>query len=426
MKANPPAGPAEGREVRDLHVLLSVARAMAGAPDLDTLLTLILDALRHLLQAERSTLFLYDAATHELHGRIADRAAEVRFPANTGLAGAAAQTRRTINIPDAYADPRFNREVDRETGFRTRCLLTIPLTGTDDQLVGVVQVLNKADGVFTPYDERLAEALAAQVGVAIQRATLLEHYVQKKQLEGALAIARDIQQGLLPRAAPRVPGYQLAGWSRPADETGGDYYDFIPLADGRLAVVLADASGHGIGAALMISETRALLRAFSGQTGATEVLTRANHWLCADQLEGRFVTAFFGILDPAGHRLDYASAGQGPLFWYDAGRRDVSVTAATGMMLAVADPLPIRLGAPVTFAPGSLGVFLSDGFLEAQDPAGEQLGKERLGQVLAANAGRSAAELIEVLHTTVDEFTAGGPQLDDLTAVVVKRCELPA
>src|SRR5262249_34390235 len=221
----------------------------------------------------------------------------------------------------------------------------------------------------------LAEALAAQVGVAVQRATLLEHYVQKKQLEGALAIARDIQQSLLPRAAPQVPGYDLAGWSRPADQTGGDYYDFIPLGNGRLAVVVADASGHGIGAALMISETRALLRAFSGGTDdVTAVLDRANHWLCDDQLEGRFVTAFFGVLDPAGHRLDYASAGHGPLFWYNASRREVTVTPATGLMLAVLNPLPIRPVPPVAFAPGDLAVFLTDGLLEATDPAGEPFG----------------------------------------------------
>src|SRR5262249_60870106 len=146
----------------------------------------------------------------------------------------------------------------------------------------------------------LAEALAAQVGVAVQRATLLEHYVQKKQLEGALAIARDIQQSLLPRAAPQVPGYDLAGWSRPADQTGGDYYDFIPLGNGRLAVVVADASGHGIGAALMISETRALLRAFSGETDdVTAVPDPGTPWACDHQPEGRAVAPLFCGLHPA-------------------------------------------------------------------------------------------------------------------------------
>src|SRR5262249_28436190 len=153
-----------------------------------------------------------------------------------GIAGAVAKSRRPLNIPDAYADPRFHREIDRQTGYRTRCLLTIPLIGLDDRLVGVMQVVNKLDGTFTGYDETLGEALAAQVAVALQRSQLMDHYVHKKQLEKSLAIARDIQQRLLPKTIPQVPGYDIAGWSRPADETGGDCFDFIPLPDGRLAV----------------------------------------------------------------------------------------------------------------------------------------------------------------------------------------------
>src|SRR5262249_39493661 len=155
--------------------------------------------------------------------------------------------------------------------------------GLDDQLVGVVQGVNKVDGVFTPYDQQLTEAFAAQVGVAIQRAQLLEHYVQKKQLENALAIARDIQKGLLPRSPPCVPGYDVAGWSQPADETGGDCFDYTVLAGDRVALTVADVTGHGIGPALVAAETRALLRAITDLEGdASAVLARANHWLCAD------------------------------------------------------------------------------------------------------------------------------------------------
>src|SRR5262249_10796298 len=148
-------------------------------------------------------------------------------------------------------DPRFNRDIDRQTGFHTRCLVTVPLIGLDDQLVGVVQGVNKVDGVFTPYDQQLTETFAAQVGVAIQRAQLLEHYVHMKQLENALAIARDIQKGLLPRSPPCVPGYDVAGWSQPADETGGDCFDYTALAGDRVAFTVADVTGHGIGPALV-------------------------------------------------------------------------------------------------------------------------------------------------------------------------------
>ena len=175
--ATPPAtprpdavSPNPAQEVRDLQVILGIARAMAAAIELDELLELILNGVRQTLNAERATLFLYDPVTDELHSKIAHGTDEIRFPAGAGIAGAAAQGRKLVNIPDAYEDPRFNRDVDRKTGYVTRCLLTLPLVGVDGQLVGVVQVLNKIDGVFTAYDERLAEALAAQVGVALQHA----------------------------------------------------------------------------------------------------------------------------------------------------------------------------------------------------------------------------------------------------------------
>ncbi len=397
-KPNPqPDDGSHGRrkEVRDLQVILGVARAMSAAMDLDHLLELILDSVRRVLNAERASLFLYDPVTNELHSKIAHGTGEIRFPANAGIAGAVAQGRRLINIPDVYEDPRFNRDVDRKTGYVTRCLLTVPLIGNDSQLVGVVQVLNKVGGVFNTYDERLAEALAAQIGVALQRARLMQHLVQKKQLESSLAIAREIQQSLLPKKSPKVLGYDVAGWSQPTEETGGDCYDYIPLPGSRLAVNIADATGHGIGAALVISEMRALLRALSAQgRQPAEVLTEANRWLCADKLESRFVTAFFGILDPSRHRLEYASAGQGPLFWYHAAGNTVLTTGSTGMPMGMVDPLDVEAAPPMDFAPGDLSVLLTDGFLEAEDPQGQAFGKERVSQIIRDNAAGSAADLI--------------------------------
>src|SRR5262249_39123532 len=182
--------PSVERQVRDLQILLDVARALAAVPELDPLLSLILESACCVLRADRATLFLYDPATNELYCRMSRDLGELRLPADRGIVGAAAQTRQTINIPDAYADPRFNRDVDRQTGYHTRCILTVPLSGWEGQLVGVMQVLNKEEGVFTEYDVRLAEALAAQIGVGLQRAQLLGHYVEKKQMESALQIAR--------------------------------------------------------------------------------------------------------------------------------------------------------------------------------------------------------------------------------------------
>jgi len=416
------AKPDAQRQLQDMQAILGVARALAVPRELDDLLTLVLDAARGVLDAERATLFLYDPATDELYSRLAQGLAEARFPADRGVAGAAARTKQTILVPDAYADPRFNPAIDRQTGYRTRCLLGVPLLGWEGELVGVLQILNKRLGVFVGYDAFLAEALAAQAAVALQRDRLLVHLVEKKEIEHDLRLAREIQQGLLPRAAPSVPGYDVAGWSRPADETGGDCYDFLPLADGRLAVTVADASGHGVGPALMIAETRALLRAVAGPGAeAAAVLTRVNQLLCADLDDGRFVTAFFGLLDPARHRLDYASAGQSPLLWYDGGRQKVRASGATGMPLGLNDAVQIPAAPPVEFRPGDVGVLLTDGFHEAENPAREQFTVERLVDVIVAQAGRTAEDIVAALATAVEQFRGDAPQKDDMTVVVVKR-----
>jgi phosphoserine phosphatase len=410
------------QEVRDLQVILDIARAMSASVDVDRLLELIMDSARQVLNADRASLFLYDPATDELHSKIAHGAGEIRFPATAGIAGAAARDRKAINTPDAYADPRFNPDIDRRTGYHTRCLLTVPLLGTDDQLTGVVQVINKVGGVFTAYDQRLAEALAAQAGVALQRSRLMQHYVEKKQLESSLAIARGIQQALLPKTGPDLPGYDLDGWNEPADQTGGDCYDYIPLEDGRWALYIADASGHGIGAALVATEIRALLRAFSGrETQPAEVLVRANRCLCDDLPDGRFVTVCFGILDPVRHRFEYASGGHGPLFWYKAATGEVACTGGTGLPLGLFDPLNIEPAPAVEFAPGDIGVLLTDGIVEAEGPQNEAFGKERVIQIIRDQAGRGPADVIQALREAVRDFLAGGPQADDLTVVVLKR-----
>lgn len=414
--------PGPEQQLLDMQVILHVARALAGTTCLAELLTLILESVRSVLHADRATLFHYDAANNEFYGRIDNGTVEIRFPADRGLAGAAAQSRQIVNVPDVYADPRFNRAIDQQTGYRTRCILTVPLLGLENKLVGVLQALNKRSGVFTAYDERLAEALAAQIAVAIQRAQLMEHYVQKKQWERGMELAREIQESLWPKAPPQVAGYDIAGWSRPADATGGDCYDFVPMDGQFLTVILADASGHGIGPCLVIAETRALLRSLGAYVpGARELLARVNAILYGDLTDGRFVTALYGVLDATRHTFEYASAGQAPLYWYRAATKTVESTGCTGLPLAVIHPTGFDAAPTIHFAPGDIGLFLTDGFCEAHLPRGPMFGEERLMSVITQNAHRSAREIIAAMAEAVSQFLEGASPPDDLTAIVVKR-----
>ena len=414
--------PPTEKQLRDLSTLLEISRSMAATTDLERLLQLIIDQSMVLLDAERASLFLYDADNDELFSRIAAGANEIRFPADRGVAGSAVKTGQIINVPDAYQDDRFNPNIDKKTGFRTRSILAVPLCDYEGQLVGVLQILNKRGGPFGEHDEHLAETLAAQAGVIVQRARLLQHYVEKQRMERAMQLAREIQRNLLPSQSPAACGFDIAGFCQPADETGGDTYDFMLLPGGQWMVVVADATGHGIGPALVIAETRAILRAVSLQDSQVSIILQTvNNLLTRDLADSRFVTCFFGMLDPLAATFTYASAGHGPLLFYDHANDTWDQENATGLPLGLMEESPYEETLTRKLITGDLAVITTDGFFEATNSAGEQFGIERMMELLREHHELPAAEIIERLRAAVAAFSAGEAQADDLTAVVIKK-----
>jgi phosphoserine phosphatase len=402
--------------------MLDVSRELGATMELERLLKSIERAALQVLGCERATVFLYDRPQDQLYSLVATGVEQLRFPANRGIAGEAAQTRRTINVQDAYADSRFNPAVDRATGFKTRNLLTFPLVGYDDQLVGVMQVLNKQSGAFSSQDERLADTLSALAGVAIQRQLLLEEYAEKRKLERDLDLAREIQRGCLPDRDPQIPRFDVAGWNKPADQTGGDAYDFIPCEGGRLGLLIADATGHGVGPALMVAECRAYIRAIATTSeDPAHILRTANQLLVGDLRDGRFVTVCLGFLDPQAERVRYVSAGQGPLLHYIAAEDRFRDRQADTVPMGIVPELPVAQAASVDLAPGDLFILLTDGFFEWSRPQGDQFGIERVFNVVRGCRDRSAGEIIRTLHDAVVSFGAGTTQADDLTAIIIKR-----
>jgi phosphoserine phosphatase len=416
-----------GQRIADLERLLDVARRLGATAELDPLLETIAAAATAVLDCERASVFLLDRTAGELASRIATGIAdspvkEIRFPLGVGIAGEVARTGTAVNLPDAYADARFNPEFDRRSGFHTRSMLAVPLADHDGTIVGVLQLLNKRGSAFTPRDEQLAGFLGGQAGVAVQRQLLLGHYAEKQRIERDLSIARDIQQRLLPEGPPTVPGFDIAGWNRPADQTGGDYFDFIPLPGGGLAFTIADATGHGIGPALVVSETRALFRALLTPDAAlVPLVMRLNDLLSADLPEGRFVTAFFGIVAPHGDDVRFVSAGQGPILALRAATGAVEEFESHGLPLGLMPEMGYEAETTVPLAPGDMLVLLTDGFYEWQRADGDQLGMERVCDLLRRHRDLPACELIQTIRAAVEEFAAGTPQADDLTAVIVKR-----
>jgi serine phosphatase RsbU (regulator of sigma subunit) len=411
--------------IDDLTRLLAVAQAMTAEKDLDRLLALIVRETTELLNADRSTLFLLDEENDELYSRIAEGAGirEIRFPADRGIAGHVASTGNIINIPDAYQDDRFNQDIDRKTGYKTDTILCAPLISHDERTIGVIQVLNRRGGPFCDSDEQLLLAMGSYAAVTLDNARLVQHYVEKQKMEQSLAIAREVQEGLYPSEGMTKAGVQVNGWYRTCDETGGDYYDYFELLDGRIAIVVGDVSGHGIGPALLMAATRATLRglAVSG-IEPNIILTRLNELMCPDMGEGRFVTLFYGVIDPGSGEMQYASAGHDPPLLF---AKDGSVTEldSTGLPLGILDDAVYEPGGLIVLEEGGILFLSTDGIWEAANPEGDAFGRERLMETARANLGRSSEILVREIVDAMEKHVGDGVVHDDLTLVTATRGE---
>jgi len=245
---------------------------------------------------------------------------------------------------------------------------------------------------------------------------------QLKQVEHDLEIARSIQQSLLPRIRPTVNGLEISGWNLPADATGGDYFDWKLLRDGRVVVTLADVTGHGIGPALLASLCRAYARSsFDTHADVVHAMQHINRFFGEDLPAGKFATFVAAVCSSEEAKVELLSAGHGPLFVYSSARDTFVQFGAQAIPLGLlpelnsAEPLVLHLDE------GDMVVLATDGFFEWEDASGEQFGLERLEQAVRKARHLAPEEIIAELYHAVKHFAAGTKQMDDLTAVVIKR-----
>lgn len=402
--------------------ILEATRKLAAPASLDELLREVLDAAMSVLDADRGTLWIYLPETDELdmHGSLDGEI--IRIPVHSGIVGHSVQKREIVNVPDAYADARFNSSVDDESGYRTRCILTVPLVGYDESLVGALQLLNKNKGVFNEDDEVVASSLAAQCAVAIQRAQMTEALVISEKLDQEVSVARQIQMDTLPQEMPEIEGYDIFGCFHPTDATGGDTFDFVPLDEDRLFMMMGDATGHGFGPALSATQMRAMLR-IALRMGATldDAYMHVNNQMEQDLPDDRFVTAFLGELDTRGHKIHYHSGGQGPLLHFKADGADCEWYKPTTFPLGVLPHQDLGEGGSLALAPGDLFGLISDGIYEYENPAGTQFGESGVAEVFRAHHREPMSDLAQILLDAVSAHGDGGPQADDITIVLIRR-----
>jgi serine phosphatase RsbU (regulator of sigma subunit)/DNA-binding NarL/FixJ family response regulator len=303
-------------------------------------------------------------------------------------------------------------------------VVVAPIIGIEStESIGGIYIVPHQDPGAVANWAPATESLAAQISSTLHGAQVYAQTLARQRVAQELALAGQIQASFLPDALPDVPGWQLAAMLEPARETSGDFYDFIPLSNGRLGILVADVAEKGMGAALYMALCRTLIRTYAAEhdTRPDLVLGATNRRILMDARANMFVTVFYGILDPASGTLTYGNAGHNPPYLLSSQNRDmVQELRGTGMALGVVEDVTWKQDT-VRLAPGDVLLLYSDGITEAQDQQEAFFGEKRLLQAAQANLGHSAQDIQDALIAEVREFVGEAPQFDDITLMVVGR-----
>ena len=394
------------------------AARISRVEKLEDMIRLNADFARDLAGAERCSLWLTDPKANEIWTMVAHEVETIRIPFGQGLVGASIRDDQVILVNDVEHDPRLLRKVDEGSGYTTRQVLCVPLA-TEGKVIGALQLLNKAEG-FTEADAGLLALLGHFAAAAIASEQLRREAESARLLRHELNLARDVQARLLPRNPENVRRLECAGFCRAARSVGGDFYDLLPLRDGRFALTLGDVSGKGMPAAVMMASIQMLLRSHlqQGPSSVATMLTDINRTVFESSTAERYATLFCGVISEDRRSLSYVNAGHIPPI----------LLHANGVLERLpGDGLPVALlpeadyeEQTVPLREGDLLVVVSDGIVEASKAEGIFWEEEAVEEAIRAESLSPIRQLPEALFQRADDFAGGTEQYDDMTVVAAR------
>ena len=407
--------------VSKLSFLMEASKALNSTLDLSELLGRILEVAKTQVDAERGTLFLVDDSTNEIWSLIAHglEKQEIRLPLGKGIAGHVAKTGETVIISDAYADPRFNPDVDKRTGYHTRSILCLPISNKAGKVIAALQLLNKNEGTFNEEDAEFLRTLSGHMGLALENAQLHQALLEKERLEKELALARGIQKSLLPETAPLIKGFDIALVNEPCYAVGGDYYDFLTLGPNTLLVVIADVEGKGVSSALVMSNLQATLRALVVHLHSLdEIAESLNRMILNDTRSQKYLSIFMGLIDTRRKGLHYINCGHVPPIIVRSNQEHFSLTEG-GMVIGLFENAQYKRGY-LRLQSGDVIALCTDGITEAMDSHHEEYGEERLVECVEKAATLKASEIVTEVSTDVARYSRHGTHIDDKVMIAIK------
>jgi serine phosphatase RsbU (regulator of sigma subunit) len=409
------------RSIERLHRILEAAKLLNSTLDLQELTAIILRIVRDEVGTDRGTVFVLDRKRRILRSLVAQdvEGQEIIVPFERGIAGTVGATGETINIPDAYADSRFDRSFDVTLGYRTRDVYCMPIVNRLGDIVGVLELLNRTRSL-TIEDEEFLAGVSVHVGLALENAQLHREIVEKRKMEQELVLAREIQQNFYPNVPKSCGGVEIAASNEMCEAVGGDYIGYFPLGDERFLIAIGDVSGKGIGAALVMSSLHATCRALVRHVHAIEHITSIlNETFVETTGAGTFVTMLLMLVDPGVRRVHYIRAGHNPPF-------NISGTG-TALLFEGGGGPPVGLFSDLQYRreianidAGSVLVIYTDGVTEAENARGEEFGMDRLMAVVSKERSASAAQIHATIRSALQQYVGDEPTHDDSTLVVLK------
>ena len=411
-----------------LRLLLDITKKISRSLDLQEVLNLVMDTLGSLIHYDAAGIYIVRCQTpnqeivpdptcvfhtETVRGYDIDDLVDLRLKMGEGIIGHVALTGEPVISPDVRADPRYVNAREE-----TRSEMVAPII-SNDQVIGVFDLESDQLNAYTQDDLQVLMLLASQVAIIIEKVMLHEQLIEKKRLEGQLEVARQVQLELLPAADPEVEGFDICAWNFSTEEVSGDYYDWVSIYEDQIGMVIADVSGKGVPAALLMAFLRASLRAAIHIGYAPHIsMAKVNYLLWESIERNQFVTAFYGVLDASNKTLAYTNAGHNPPLLMDAD--------GTARFIERGG-LPLGMFRDTRYyeyyqsiEPGQLLVLYTDGATEALGANGEEYGRERLEVAVRASRHLSARELITAIQQDVLAWTDGRGASDDMTFFIVK------
>jgi len=401
-----------------LELLAEVTQSFASSLDIDETLNNAIEKFMEYLDAEAASIFLLENANAELVCRACAGPVDIsglRLPSSAGIIGKTVKSRACQIVRDVSLDPNFAKNVDADTGFVTRSILCTPLL-IKQECIGALELINKrgGDGLFDERDKHLLSALASAASLAIHNARMADQLVEQERLQKELELAREIQLDLLP--PPGDSGFPVVGMNVPAREVSGDFYDFFQRADGKIYFNLADVSGKGINAALLMAKVSSLLHHLAKEIrDPGELLARVNDEVCETASHGMFVTIVSGFVEPDTHTVHLSNAGHQPALIH---RHDGSFEE----IAAGAPPLGIVAGtdfpvSTLSLRNGTLYLF-TDGVTESMDENNVALDMEGLRRLIKARATVAASKRLQEIVAEIRKPEIS--QRDDITMMLIE------